>query len=70
MVLGAVHLSCMAFISYPLFADANTGIYLHAAWQYQAWPNAKRGIVMLNVDEFPYPRKQTKGNEFIPYVTS
>ena len=26
----------------------------------------KRGIAMLSVDEFPYPRKQTRCNEFIP----
>ena len=53
-------------ISYPLFADADTGIYPHAAWQYHARPKAKRGIAMLGVDKFPYPRKQTRGNEFIP----
>ena len=53
-------------ISYPLFADADTGIHSHAASQYHARPNAKRGIAMLSVDKFPYPRKQTRGNEFIP----
>ena len=53
-------------ISYPLFASADTGIYPHAASQYHARPKAKRGIAMLSVDEFPYPRKQTRGNEFIP----
>ena len=53
-------------ISYPLFADADTGIYPHAALQYHARPKAKRGIAMLSVDKFPYPRKQTRGNEFIP----
>ena len=53
-------------ISYPLFADADTGIYPHAASQYHARPNAKRGIAMLSVDKFPYPRKQARGNEFIP----
>ena len=53
-------------ISYPLFADADTGIYPHAASQYHARPKAKRGIVMLSVDKFPYLRKQTRGNEFIP----
>ena len=26
----------------------------------------ERGIAMLSVDKFPYPRKQTRGNEFIP----
>ena len=40
-------------ISYPLFADADTGIYPHAASQYHARPKAKRGIVMLSVDKFP-----------------
>ena len=53
-------------ISYPLFADADTGIYPHAALQYHARPKAKRGIAMLSVDKFLYPRKQTRGNEFIP----
>ena len=53
-------------ISYPFFADADTGIYPHAASQYHARPKAKRGIAMLSVDKFPYPRKQTRGNEFIP----
>ena len=53
-------------ISYPLFADGDTGIYPHAALQYHARPKAKRGIAMLSVDKFPYPRKQTRGNEFIP----
>ena len=53
-------------ISYPLFADADTGIYPHAAPRYHARPKAKRGIAVLSVDKFPYPRKQTGGNEFIP----
>ena len=53
-------------ISYPLFADADTGIYPHAASQYHARPKTKRGIAMLSVDKFPYLRKQTRGNEFIP----
>ena len=52
-------------ISYPLFADADTGIYPHPASQYHARPKAKRGIAMLSVDKFPYPRKQ-RGIEFIP----
>ena len=34
-------------ISYPLFADAGLGIYLHAASQYHARPKARRGIAML-----------------------
>ena len=54
-------LSKMDIISYPLFADADTGIYPHAASQYHARPNAKRGIAMLSVDKFPYPPKQTRG---------
>ena len=56
----------VCIISYPLFADADTGIYPHTASQYHAGPKAKRGIAMLSVDKFPYPRKQTRGNEFIP----
>ena len=53
-------------ISYPLFADADTIIYPHAASQCHAWPKAKRGIAMLSVDKLPYPRQQTGGNEFVP----
>ena len=53
-------------ISYPMFADADTGIYPHATSQYLARPKAKRGIAMLNVVKYPYPRKETRGNEFIP----
>ena len=53
-------------ISYPLFADADMGIYPHAASQYHTRRKAKPGIAMLSVDKFPYLRKQTKGNEFIP----
>ena len=56
----------MDIISYPLFADADTGIYPHEASQYHARPKAKRGIAMLSVDKFPYPWKQRRGNEFIP----
>ena len=54
-------------ISYPLFADADTGIYPHAASQHQAGPKAKHGIVMLSLDKFLYTWKQTRGNEFIPW---
>ena len=43
---------------YPLFADADTGIYPHAASQYYD--------AMLSVGKFPYPRQQTRGSEFIP----
>ena len=56
----------LEIISYPLFADADTGIYPHTTSQYHARPEAKRGIAMLSVDKFPYPRKQTRDNEFIP----
>ena len=62
----SIHNVTWYIISYPLFADADTGIYPHAALQYHARPKAKRGIAMLSVDKFPYPRKQTRGNEFIP----
>ena len=55
----------MDIISYTLFADAETGIYPHTASQYHALLEAKRGIAILNVDKFLYPRKQTEGNEFI-----
>ena len=54
----------LGIISYSLFADADTGIYPHAASQYHARPKAKRSITMLSVDKFPYPRKQTRRNEF------
>ena len=60
------HMISWDIISYPLFADADTGIYPYAASQYHARPKAKRRIAMLSVDKFPYPRKQTRGNEFIP----
>ena len=53
-------------ISYPLFADADMEIYPRAASQYHSRPKVKRGIAMLSVDKFPYPRKQTRCNEFIP----
>ena len=42
------------------------GIYPHAASHYHVPPKVKRGIVILSVDQFMYPGKQTKGNEFIP----
>ena len=58
--------TALTIISYPLFADADTGMYPHAASQYHARPKAKRGIAMLSVDKSPYPRKQTRGKEFIP----
>ena len=60
------YLQTSNIISYHLFADPDTGIYPHAASQYHVQPNAKRGIAMLSVDKFPYPRKQTRCNEYIP----
>ena len=42
------------------------GIYPHAASQYHARPKTNRGIAMLSVDEFPYPRNQTRGHGFLP----
>ena len=45
-------------ITYPLFADADTGIYPHAAPQYHARPKAKRGIAMLSVDKSLIRSKQ------------
>ena len=53
-------------ISCTLFADADMGIYLHAASDYHARPMAKRGIATLSVDKFPVSWKQTKDNECIP----
>ena len=60
----------MDIINYPLLASADTVIYPHAASQYHVRPKAKRGIAMLSVDEFPYPRKQTRSNECIPCSVS
>ena len=53
-------------ISYPLFADVDTGIYPRAALQYHARPQAKRGIAIPIVDKFQYPRQQTRAYWFIP----
>ena len=64
LLLSVIH--SLDIIRYPLFADMDTGIYPHAASQYHTRPKAKRGIAMLSVEKFPYPRKQTRGNEFIP----
>ena len=57
----------MNIISYPLFGDADTGIHPHAESQYHAQPNVKRGIAIISVDKFPFPRKQTMDDEFITY---
>ena len=56
------HILSMGQIRYPSFASVDTGIYAHLASQYHAWPSAARGIAMLRVDKFPYPRQQTRGN--------
>ena len=45
-----------------MFASEDTGIYPHLASQYHARPSAARGIAMLCVDKFRYPRQQTRGN--------
>ena len=42
------HVTASDIISYPLFADADTGIYPRAASQYHAGPKVKRGIAMLS----------------------
>ena len=66
LVLDATCLLLFDIISYPLFADADTEISPPAASQYQARPKVKRGIAMLSAEKLPYPRKQTRVNEFIP----
>ena len=60
------HIHTYILLITACFADTDTGIYPHAASQYNARPKAKRGIAMVSVDKFPYPRKQTRGSEFIP----
>ena len=50
----------MYIISYFLFADADMGIYPHAASQYHARPKAVHGIAKLHVDEFLYLWKQIR----------
>ena len=67
---GSLSTMGIDIISYPLFASADTGIYRHLASQYHARRKAKRGIAMLSVYKFPYPRKQTRGNEFIPCLNN
>ena len=42
------------------------GIYQHITLQYQVLLMAKHCIVMLNVDKFLYPWKQTGVGELIP----
>ena len=64
--LTHITLNRLDTISNPLFASADTGIYPYAASQYRARPKAKRGIAMLSLDKFPYPRKQTRCIQFIP----
>ena len=64
--ISPTHVTMWDIISYPLFADGDTGIYPHLASQYHVWTKAKRGIAMLSVDKWPYSRKQPEGNEFIP----
>ena len=40
------------------------------ASQYHAWPSVARGIAMLRVDKFPYPRQQTRVTNSIRVFTS
>ena len=69
LVAEGIQLYCTyGTISYPLFADADTGIYSHTASHYHAWPKAKRDIARLNVDKFPYLQKQTRCKDFIPFL--
>ena len=64
--LHCVWMCITGIIIYPSFASTDTEIYPHAAVQYHAWPKAKCGIALFSVDKFPYLRKQTTSNEFIP----
>ena len=49
-----IYIYIYIYISYPLFADADTGIYYpHLASQYHARQKAKRGIAMLSMAKFP-----------------
>ena len=49
-------------ISSPLLVDADTGFATRSI----AIPRAAESQAILNVDKFPYTRKQTNGNESIP----
>ena len=57
-------------ISYPLFADADTGIYPHLASQYHTWPSAARGIAMLRVDNISYPLFADADTGIYPHAAS
>ena len=46
------------------YTSVNLGVMVSLSCH--ARPKAKRGIAMPSVDKFPYPRKQTRGNEYIP----
>ena len=68
MILTARMFVYIYNISYPLFADADTGIYPHAASQYHARPKAKRGITMLSVGKFPLSAEASKGSRIYPML--
>ena len=55
----------MNIFNHSLFADADTGFFPHEALQFHTQRKAKRSSAMLRVDKFPYPQKQTRGNNFI-----
>ena len=57
--------------SYSLFADEDTGMYSHAAPQYNGRPKAKPFIVVLNMNKFSYSdsKQGATSNEFT-FLTS
>ena len=48
--------------SLPLVCFRGYGNLSILSIAYHAWPSAARGIAMLRVDKFPYPRQRTRGN--------
>ena len=50
---------------YGIYFNVCTYIYIYA-YISLVTQKAKRVIAMLSVDKFPFSRKQTRGNEFIP----
>ena len=51
----------MGWFRYPIVCFRR--MYLHLTSLYHTWSSAACGIAMLQVDEFPYPRKQTNSIE-------
>ena len=70
IVLVINHSEAVDTISYPLFADMDMGIYSRTTLQYHVWLKAKNGIAMLSMEKFPYPQKQSRGNEFISWTNN